>query len=85
MMRRIALLSLLPWLSGCVVVHHKHTLFDFGEFAGPLTDSGLAGRLMVIAACSGGLGGIVVWLAMKARRRGTGSALPAAPQESPSP
>lgn len=73
MWRKIALLPLLPCLGGCIVVQHKHTLFDFGEFAGPLTDAGLAGRLIVIAACSGGLGGVVVWLAMKARRRWTDS------------
>ena len=68
---KIALLSLLPSICGCIVVRHEHSLFNFGEFAGPLTDAGLTGRLIVIAAGSGGLGGVVVWLAMKARRRWT--------------
>jgi hypothetical protein len=85
MLRRVALLALLPLFGGCVVVQHKHSLIDFGEFTGPLTEAGLAGRLIVIAACSGGFGGVIVWLIMKARSRWSDAPTGSAPAEAATP
>jgi hypothetical protein len=75
--KRIVPVALLPFCSGCIVVQDRRPIFDLGEFfapGGPVTDAGLAGRLLVIAACSGLLGGVVAWLISRcrtARRAGT--------------
>jgi hypothetical protein len=62
MVRRFLLLAALPFLSGCVIVQHRHSLMDLGRFAGPLTDSDLTGRLLLIAAGFGLVGGIMAWI-----------------------
>lgn len=59
--------AILPLLSGCVVVHHRQSAIDLGDWVGPLTDASLAGRLLAIAACSGLLGGAVAWLVARSR------------------
>jgi hypothetical protein len=62
---RVLPVILLPLLSGCVVVQHRDSLIDFGQFAGPFTDSDLVGRLLLIAACFGLVGGVVAWVAAR--------------------
>jgi hypothetical protein len=62
MLRRLFALIVLPFLPGCVVVQHRHSLIDLGRFAGPLSDSDLTGRLLLIAACFGLVGGVVAWI-----------------------
>ena len=52
----------LPVLPGCVIVEHRHSIVDLGRFAGPLTDSDLVGRLLLIAAVFGLAGGVAAWL-----------------------
>jgi hypothetical protein len=60
--KRTIPVALLSFCSGCIAVQDRRSIFDFGEFAGPVTDAGLTGRLLVIAACSGLLGGVIAWL-----------------------
>ncbi|MGH7139234.1 MAG: hypothetical protein ACREHD_26105 [Pirellulales bacterium] len=63
MARRLLLaFTLLPFLPGCVIVEHRHSIIDLGRFAGPLTDSDLVGRLLLIAAIFGLIGGVAAWL-----------------------
>lgn len=62
MVSRLALLALLPFMSGCIVVQHRHSLVDFGKFGGPLSDSDLVGRMLLIAAGCGLVGGVAAWI-----------------------
>ncbi len=65
--KRIITVALLPICSGCIIVQDRRSVFDLGEFVGPVTDAGLTGRLLVVAACSGLLGGVVAWLISRCR------------------
>jgi len=65
MARKLFPIGLLPLLPGCIVVQHRHSVIDLGRFAGPLTDSDLVGRLLLIAAAFGLVGGVVSWIAAR--------------------
>lgn len=65
MFRRLLPIALFPFLPGCIIVQHRHSLVDLGRFAGPLTDSDLVGRLLLIAAAFGLIGGVVAWVAAR--------------------
>ena len=66
---KLAPMALLPFASGCITVQHRHYLIDFDRLAGPLTDSGLTGWLLVVASCSGLLGGAAAWIVARRGRR----------------
>lgn len=76
MVRRLLPLVPVFLLPGCIVVQHRHSIIDLGRFAGPLSDSDLVGRLLLIAACFGMVGGAVAWISARsftrwhAKRRG---------------
>lgn len=65
MAARLLPIVLLPFLPGCVFVQHRHSIVDIGRFAGPLSDSDLVGRLLLIAAGFGLVGGVVAWIAAR--------------------
>jgi hypothetical protein len=75
MVRRFAPLAWLPFFSGCIVVQQRHSFLHLGEFAGPLSDSDLVGRLLLMAAVFGLVGGVVAWISarcftgLRARKR----------------
>lgn len=62
---RLISLALVPFMSGCVVVQHRHSIVDLGKLAGPLSDTDLVGTLLLIAALFGLAGGIVAWISAR--------------------
>lgn len=68
MLRRFAFLALLPHLLGCVTVN-RYSLFDAEGFGMAASDAGVTGTLLTVAACSGLIGGIAVWLGFSFLRR----------------
>jgi hypothetical protein len=70
-MRRIfSVLVAIPLLAGCVTVN-RYSLFQSSETGLTVGDADVAGAVLVIAAVSGGVGGIVVWLGCRFWRRRT--------------
>lgn len=70
--RRLLPLCAFPLLPGCIIVQHRHSLIDLGRFAGPMSDSDLVGRLLLIAACFGLVGGTVAWITARSFTRWRG-------------
>jgi len=68
MRRAVFLLGSIPLLAGCVTVN-RYSLFQSSETGLTVGDADVAGAVLVIAAVSGGVGGIVVWLGCRFWRR----------------
>ncbi len=68
MARWIAGVLLLPFLTGCVTVN-RYSILDAQGFGLAADDAGITGTILTIAACSGAIGGITVWLAVSTVRR----------------
>ena len=68
MARRIAGLVLLPFLTGCVTVN-RYSILDTEGFGLAANDAGITGSILLIAACSGAIGGVTVWLLVSSFRR----------------
>lgn len=72
MQRLIALLTGLPLGAGCVTVN-RYSLFDATGTGLAATDASITSAVLLIAACSGAIGGIVVWLGVRSWRRSASS------------
>lgn len=72
MRRFIVLLASMPWLAGCVTVN-RYSLFDTADGGFAVGDADVTGAVLLIAAVSGAIGGVVVWLGSRFCRRSASS------------
>src|SRR5688572_30084333 len=68
MRRFFPLVAALPFTTGCMVVN-RYALINPSQFSAPVTEGNLAACLFLVAACCGGMGGIVAWLTARGRRK----------------